>query len=126
MYEKKNDYIIIAVVLCLCIFAGWLYADSHRNDRNYHNTDVILDEIEVRIDDAGKRINAVSDRVSEAEKTIGTVAGTVTDSRKSAEEIASGITDCEKRLDSITQRQGRIANIIEDIEAEHRKGTKNP
>lgn len=121
MYEKKNDYIAVVIVLFICIAAGWLYTDSHRNDRIHNNTGVVLDTIEVRVDDAGKRIDAVSDRVSEVEKTVSTVTGTITDSRKSAEEIASGIADCEKRLDSITQRQGRITNLVADIEAEYQK-----
>ena len=116
MYEKKNDYIIAIVVLLICIAAGWLYADYHRNSGEYHHTDSNVERLEKRIDDAGKRIESISAGVSKTEETIGRTADAVGKSRESVEAITDGIAGCEARLDRITQRQGRIKNIIADIE----------
>lgn len=126
MYEKKNDYIIVAIVLFICIAAGWLYADSHRNDGQYHHTDKSVERIEERMSAIESRLDTMSDRLTETQKTVERITTTVVAGRENAEAIAGGITEAERRLDSAIQASGRIKNRIEDIEAEYRKGTKNP
>ena len=68
MYEKKNDYIIVLVVLLICIAAGWLYADYHRNSGEYHHTDCNVERIEKRLDDIGQRVDGLRKRNAENQR----------------------------------------------------------
>ena len=106
--------IIIGVVV-LALFA-WICYDHYRNKPIYESTDVILDTIEVRVDDAGKRTDAIKDRVGKAEESVKQSANKIAGSREDADAIANGLAGCEARVDSIIQRHGRIKNIITDIE----------
>ena len=126
MYEKKNDYIIVLVVLFICIAAGWLYADYHRNSGEYHHTDSNVERIEKRLDDIGQRVDGLQKRNAENQKAVERTVITVERSRENAEVIERGITEAEQRLDTAIQASGRIKNRIADIEAENRKRTKNP
>ena len=113
--NSRPYYVGILIVLVLFLFA-WICYDHHRNKPIYENTDVILDTIEVRVDDAGKRTDAIKDRVGKAEESVKQSANKIAGSRKDAETIANGLAGCEARVDSIIQRHGRIKNIITDIE----------
>ena len=113
--NSRPYYVGILVVLVLFLFA-WICYDHYRNKPIYESTDVILDTIEVRVDDAGKRTDAIKDRVGKAEESVKQSANKIAGSRKDAETIANGLAGCEARVDSIIQRHGRIKNIITDIE----------
>ena len=113
--NSRPYYVGILIVLVLFVFA-WVCYDHHRNEQIYESTDVILDTIEVRVDDAGKRTDAIKDRVGKAEESVKQSANKIAGSRKDAETIANGLAGCEARVDSIIQRHGRIKNIITDIE----------
>ena len=117
---KKPDigrYNLSIVIVCLVlVLFGWLYYDHRRNKPIYESTDVILDTIEVRVDDAGKRTDAIKDRVGKAEESVKQSANKIAGSREDADAIAEGLAGCEARLDSIIQRHGRIKNIITDLE----------
>ena len=126
MYEKKNDYIIVLVVLFVCIAAGWLYADYHRNSGEYHHTDSNVERLEKRLDDIGQRVDGLQKRNAENQKAVERTVITVERSRENAEVIERGITEAEQRLDTAIQASGRIKNRIADIEAENRKRAKNP
>ena len=126
MYEKKNDYIIVLVVLFICIAAGWLYADYHRNSGEYHHTDSNMGRLEKRLDDIGQRVDSLQKRNAENQKAVERTVITVERSRENAETIERGITEAEQRLDTAIQASGRIKNRIADIEAENRKRAKNP
>lgn len=121
MYEKKNDYIIVAIVLFICIAAGWLYADSHRNDRIHNSTDNTVTEMEERINNLADGLDRVQERVAESQKTVTGIAESVADSRRKAESIAKSIDRTEARLDEAIQRSGKLANELADLEAEHQK-----
>lgn len=111
--NRKSIAIGILIVLVLLC---WIRYDADRNTDTYDNTNDTVERLEKRIDDAGKRIESISTGVSKTEETIGRTADAVGKSRESAEAITDGIAECEARLDRITQRQGRIKNIIADIE----------
>ena len=113
--NSRPYYVGILVVLVLFLFA-WICYDHYRNKPIYESTDVILDTIEVRVDDAGKRTDAIKDRVGKAEESVKQSANKIAGSRKDADAIAEGLAGCEARVDSIIQRHGRIKNIITDIE----------
>lgn len=120
LQEIKNEAFenIVAIgIIALCLIAGWLYYDSCKREAEHHDTDIILDGIDKRVEDAGKRIDSAKQSVDKAEKAVTDAVGRIERSEKSAGEIATGIGECESRLDSIIQRQGRIENIIADIEA---------
>ena len=113
--NSRPYYVGILVVLVLFLFA-WICYDHYRNKPIYESTDVILDTIEVRVDDAGKRTDAIKDRVGKAEESVKQSANKIAGSREDADAIANGLAGCEARVDSIIQRHGRIKNIITDIE----------
>ena len=116
MYEDDNKTTVGIIVIGFILLTVWICHDIGRNKPIYNNTDTVLDTIEVRVDDAGKRIDSVSESVGNAEKAVTEAVGRIERSEESAGEIASRIDECEKRLDSIIQRQGRIKNLIIDIE----------
>ena len=125
--DEKNRYCIIAViVVAVLAIAGWLYHDARRNEAVYSDTDIIVDGIDQRIKDAGKRIDAVTESVQQTEKAITDASSRIDRSKESAGEIEVGITECQNRLDRLTQRQGRIRNIIEEVERINRQGTAHP
>ncbi len=116
-YEENKDYIrAFIVVFVLCLAGVWLVRDYHRNEPVYNNTDKSMADVDQRIESIEQRIDSLQKRVDKAEKTVSGTIVTIRDSRENAVTVADGITDAEKRLDSIIQRQGRIENIISDIE----------
>lgn len=117
--EIKNETyenIVAVILIVICLIAGWLYYDSHKRAAVYEDTNVILDGIDQRIKNAGKRIDSVTESVGKAEKAVTDAVGRIERSEESAGKIADGIGECEKRVDSLIQRQGRIANIVTEIE----------
>ena len=114
--ENKNYCIAFAVVVVLCIAGIWMVHDYYRSESIYEDTNVILDGIDKRIKNAGKRIDSVTESVGKAEKTVTDAVGRIERSQESAGKIASGIDECESRLDSVIQRQGRITNLVTEIE----------
>lgn len=125
--DEKNRYCIIAViVVAVLAIAGWLYHDARRNNAVYSDTDIIVDGIDQRIKDAGKRIDAVSESVEQAETAVTDASERIDRSKESADKIADGLEKCQSRLDDLTQRQGRIRNIIEEVERINRQGTAHP
>ena len=113
--NSRPYHVGILIVLVLFLFA-WICYDHRRNKPIYESTDVILDTIEVRVDDAGKRTDAIKDRVGKAEESVKQSANKIAGSRKDADAIAEGLAGCEARLDGIIQRHGRIKNIVSEIE----------
>ena len=122
--ENKSFCIAFVIVAVLCIVCSWLIYDHARNTENYDSTDGTLERIESGIGSASERIDESKQRVESAEKTIGEAAARVEAGAGVAAEIAGGVEDCERRLDDCIQRAGRIKNIMQDIEAEHRQRTK--
>lgn len=120
MYEKKNDYVIVFIVLVIVAFAAWLYTDSHRNDKQYNNTNDGLERIESRLSDIESRIDDLQKRNRENQKTVESISRTVAASRDNAQIVAGGITEAERRLDNAINASGRIENIIADVEKSNR------
>ena len=120
MYEKKNDYVIVFIVLVVVVFAAWLYTDSHRNDKQYNNTNDGLERIESRLSDIESRVDDLQKRNRENQKTVESISGTVAAGRDNAQIVAGGITEAEQRLDAAIQASGRIQNRITDIETKYR------
>ena len=117
--EIKNEAfenIVAVAIIAVCLIAGWLYYDSCKREAEHHDTDIILDGIDKRVEDAGKRIDSAKQSVDKAEKAVTEAVGRIERSEKSAGEIATGIGECENRLDGIIQRQGRITNLVTEIE----------
>lgn len=117
--EIKNEAfenIVAVILIIICFVAGWLYYDSHKRAAVYEDTNIILDGIDQRIKNAGKRIDNATESVGKAEKTVTEAVGRIERSEESAGKIADGIGECERRVDSLIQRQGRIANIVAEIE----------
>ena len=114
--KDDNKFLVGILVLGIVCVIAWICHDIGRNEPIYESTDVILDTIEVRVDDAGKRTDAIKDRVGKAEESVKQSANKIAGSREDADAIANGLAGCEARVDSIIQRHGRIKNIITDIE----------
>ena len=58
--EIKNEAfenIVAVVLIVICLVAGWLYYDSHKRAAVYEDTNVILDGVDQRMKNAGKRID---------------------------------------------------------------------
>lgn len=125
MNEKSRYYLIAFIVVVILAIAGWLCYDARRNDAVYRDTDIIVDGIDQRLKDAGKRIDAVAGSVQQTEKAITDASSRIDRSKESAGEIEVGITECQNRLDSLTQRQGRIRNIIDEVERINRQRTQD-
>lgn len=119
LQEIKNEAFentVAIVIIAVCLIAGWIYYDSCKREAEHHDTDIILDGIDKRVEDAGKRIDNATESVCNAEKAVTEAVGRIDRSKESAGKIADGIGECEKRIDSLIQRQGRIANIVTEIE----------
>ena len=126
-YEENKDFIIsFAVVVAILLAGAWLVHDYARNEPVYHDTDSTMADVDKRIESIEQRIDRLQDRVAKAEKTVSGTIVTIRESRENAATVADGIGRAEERLDSIIQRQGRIANIISDIEAANQKGKVYP
>lgn len=128
-WEKPNigrPYLIgILVIIVLALF-GWLYYDSHRNDGIHNDTDSTVAELNKRIESIEQRIDRIQERNTAIEKAVSGISATITAGRENAVTVADGISEAERRLDAIIQRQGRIENILADIETANRQGKKNP
>lgn len=120
MYEKKNDWVVVFVVLIVAIFCGWLYADHHRNEPIYNNTDSSMERLEKRLDDIGQRVDSLQKRNEQNKETVIRVTETVGRSRENAVTVTDGIGEAERRLDNAIQASGRIKNRIADIESKYR------
>lgn len=126
-YEENKSYCLaFAVVMVLCITGIWLVHDYHRNRPIYESTDSTMADINKRIESIEQRIDRIQERNSAIEKTVERTIITIRDGRENAVTVADGIDRAEERLDAIIQRQGRIENILADIETANRQGTKNP
>ena len=112
--------------MVLCIAGIWLVHDYYRNEPVYEDTNSAMADVEKRIESIEQRIDRLQDRVAKAEKTVSGTIVTIRESRENAVTVADGIDRAEERLDAIIQRQGRIENILADIEAANRQGKKNP
>lgn len=116
-YEENKDYICaFAVVMVLCITGIWLVHDYYRNEPVYEDTNSAMADVEKRIKSIEQRIDRIQERNSAIEKTVSGTIITIRDSRENAVTVADGIGRAEERLDAIIQRQGRIENILADIE----------
>ena len=129
--EKIKEFLAenrlaILIGLCLLLLICWLHHDANRNKPVYNDTDKSMERIEERMSAIESRLDTMSDRLEKAEKTVSGTIVTIRESRENAVTVADGIGRAEERLDAIIQRQGRITNILADIEAANRPGTKNP
>lgn len=124
MYEKKNDYIIVFVVLVVVIVAGWLYADHHRNDGIRDNTDSTVADIDKRIKSIEGRLDSMQTRLDENQKAVSRIAEGIGRSREKAEIVAGGLVEAEGRLDSAIARSQRIEDLIAEIERANQQRTK--
>jgi len=122
--ERIKEFIIenrfAIVVVCLVLFAGWLYADYHRNDGINHDTDATMADLEKRIQSAEQRLDGMSKRIDQNQKTIESVARGISTSTGLAIEIAESADRAEKRLESAISRSERIKGIIESIERQNK------
>ena len=126
-YEENKSYCITyAVIMVLCLAGVWLVHDHYRNEPVYSDTDKSVAELEGRIASVEQRISKLQERTANIEKAVSGVTATVSASRENAVIVTDGIGRAEERLDSIIQRQGRIENILADIENANRQRTKNP
>ena len=125
-YCKEHSDMLLPVILIILIIGAWILYDARRNERIYHDTDSNVERIEKRLDDIGQRVDELQKRNAENQKAVERTIVTVERSRENAEVIERGITEAEQRLDNAIQASGRIQNRIAEIEAENRKGKKNP
>lgn len=127
-YCKEHSDMLLpcGIILIILIIGAWILYDARRNERIYHDTDRTVERIEERSNAIGQGLDRVQERVEQSKETVTGIAEAVADSRKNAETVAGAVERAEQRLDNATQRIGRIKNLISDIEAENRKGTKNP
>lgn len=128
MYEYKDDnkFAIGIIVIGFVILTAWICHDIARNQPTYNDTDSTMADLNKRIESIEQRIDRIQERNSAIEKAVSGTVITIRDSRENAVTVADRIGEAERRLDSIIQRQGRITNIIADIEAANRPGKKNP
>ena len=124
--ENKSYCLAFIVIVIACIAGAWLVYDAQRNEPIHENTNNAMADVERRIQNIEQRINSLQSRVDKAEKTVERTIVTIRDGRENAATVADGIAGAEKRLDAIIQRQGRIENIIANIEAANRQGTAHP
>lgn len=126
-YKEHSDMLLpCCIILIILIIGAWILYDAGRNERIYHDTDSNVERIEKRLDDIGRRVDEIQKRNAENQKAVERTIVTVERSRENAETIERGITEAEQRLDTAIQASGRIKNRIAEIEAENRKGKKNP
>ena len=127
-YCKEHSDMLLpcGIILIILIIGAWVLHDSRRNERIYHDTDKNVELIEKRLDDIGRRVDELQKRNAENQKAVERTIFAVERSRENAEVIERGITEAEQRLDNAIQASGRIQNRIAEIEAENRKGKKNP
>lgn len=128
MYEYKDDnkFVVGIIVLGFVLLTAWVCHDLARNKPTYNNTDSTMADVESRIGSIEQRIDKLQNRIDKAEKAVSGTVITIRESRENAVTVADGISGAEARLDGIIQRQGRIENILADIEAANRQGKKNP
>ena len=129
--ERINEFlaenrITFLVGILLLVLVCWLHKDNRRNEPVYEDTNSAMADVEKRIESIEQRIDRLQDRVAKAEKTVSGTIVTIRESRENAVTVADGIDRAEERLDAIIQRQGRIENILTDIETANRQGKKNP
>ena len=125
--KEHFDMLLPCVIILVIVLIGaWILYDAGRNERIYHDTDNNVERIEKRLDDIGRRVDELQKRNAENQKAVERTIVTVERSRENAETIERGITEAEQRLDNAIQASGRIKNRIAEIEAENRKGKKNP
>ena len=126
-YTENKDYILaFIVVFAVCFFGIWIYHDLTRNEPIYNDTDSTMADINKRIESIEQRIDRIQERNSAIEKAVSGIGERINASRENAVTVADGLGRAEERLDAIIQRQGRIENIIADIETANRTGKKNP
>ena len=127
-YCKEHSDMLLpcGIIIIILLIGAWILHDSRRNERIYHDTDINVERIEKRLDDIGWRVDSLQKRNAENQKAVERTIVTVERSRENAEVIERGITEAEQRLDNAIQASGRIKNRIAEIEAENRKGKKNP
>ena len=123
--ERINEFlaenrITFLVGILLLVLVCWLHKDNRRNEPVYEDTNATVGRIEERMSAIEQRVDSMSNRLEKAEKTVSGTIVTIRDSRENAVTVASGIEGAEKRLDALIQRQGKIENIIRDIEAANR------
>ena len=120
MYEwtKQNlgRYYIPIIFIVLVLVFYWLYCDTHRNDKDYNNTDGTVAELNQRISSLEQRLDTMSERIEETQKTVNGIAVGITRSTGYAIEVNEGLGRAEERLDNAIQRSGRIENLIKDVE----------
>lgn len=124
--QNKSSCISFIIVILVCVSCIWFLHDYNRNQPVYQDSNSSMELLEARIAATEQRITAIQERLDAAEKTVNGISATIESSRNAAITIKEGLGTAEERLDSIIQRQGNIANIITDIEAENRKGTQDP
>lgn len=125
-YQDNKSYCLAFIVIAIaCIARAWLVYDHGRNAAIHDGTDGTVERIESGIEAAGQRIDSAAAAVSKAETSVSAAIGAIEASESAAGTIAEGIAECESRLDAVVQRQGRINNLIEAIEREHRQRTQN-
>ena len=125
-YEENKDYVhAFIIVLAVCLVGIWLVYDHGRNEPVYKDTDSTMADINKRIESIEQRIDRIQERNSAIEKAVSGISATVTAGRENAVTVADGLGRAEERLDGIIQRQGRIENIIADIETANRQRTQS-
>lgn len=126
-YEENKSYTIAFIVLAIVCLAGvWLVHDHTRNETVYNDTDRTVDELEKRLDNIESRVTIMQGRLDETQKTVTGISKRVERSRENAQTVAAGIGTAETRLDEAIQRNGRIQNLIDEIERANQKGKVHP
>ena len=116
-YKENADSVnAFIVVFIMCVCGIWFTIDYHRNKPVYNNTDSTMADIDSRLKSIEQRIGRIQERTAAIEQTVGGISATVNAGRENAVTVADGLNRAEERLDAIIQRQGRITNIINEIE----------
>ena len=106
--------VILAVVVFCC---GYDYYLRSRTSNDYRDVNRTVDNVETRIDRAGKRLKSAQAEIKNAQKHIqraDTVTGKLTERAKRNQ---AELDECERITDRMQERAGKIESIIRDVES---------
>ena len=114
--EKKNIYIILAVVLL--VLAGYMFCG---NGTSVHDILDRIDGITANNERAGAAVDSAQQNVGDVGNELGTVGGRVGEYAKSAHDIAGEIKDSRKLAQRSLKLNRRAKQILEAIEQRNKE-----
>ena len=106
--------VILAVVVFCC---GYDYYLRSRTSNDYRDVNRTVDNVETRIDRAGKRLDSAQTEIKNAEVHVqraDAVTGKLTERAKRNQ---AELDECERITDRMQERAGKIESIIRNVES---------